>query len=103
MNLPEDLPDLLGATLDHMSIDWRNAIVRVSFLKRPSQVESHSLRVHGVSGVSLTRGAGASRIVREARADTGQGGSAVSLHLQMESGERIVIDGASFGVDPVGG
>jgi hypothetical protein len=103
MDLPRELPELRAATLDQVSFDWRNAIVRVSFLKHPTQLESHSLRVNDVRKVAISRGQGASRIVREVRAEVGEGGAAVSLRLAMESGETILIDGGGFGVDAVGG
>jgi hypothetical protein len=103
MDLPQELPELRAATLDQVSVDWRNAIVRVSFLKRPDQVEGHSLRVHGARNVVIPRGDGASRIVREVRAEAGAGRAGVSMRLFMESGETLVIDGEGFGVDAVGG
>ena len=67
MDLPRELLELRAATLDQVNIDWRNAIVRVTFLKPPTQLESYSLRVHGVRKVSVARGDEASRTVREAR------------------------------------
>jgi hypothetical protein len=103
MDPPKELPELRAATLDQMSVDWRNAIVRVSFLKPPTQLESYSLRVHDVRRVTVTRGAEASRIVREVRVEAGDEGAPVSLCLAMESGETIRIDGGRFGVDAVGG
>jgi hypothetical protein len=103
MDLPKELTELRAATLDQLSLDWRNAIVRVSFIKSPTQLEAYSLRVHGVRKVTVARGERASGTVREARAEAGEGGAGVSLHLTMESGETIVILGADFGVDAVGG
>ncbi len=92
------LEDLTGATLDDVTVDWRNGIVRITFLPTPKTHEACAIRATDFSRVEVPRGgAGASRRVKTA---TRRGDM---IEIAMESGETLRVQSASFAVDVLGG
>jgi len=92
------LEDLAGATLDDVTVDWRNGIVRITFLPSPKHSESFAIRAEEFARVDIPRGGrGASRIVKSAtrKADT--------VEIVMETGETLRIESKSFAIDTLGG
>jgi hypothetical protein len=93
---------LAGATLDHVTVDWRNATARVTFLPSKDSHEAHALRVSELSVLQIARTASASRIVREATR-TSKGAHHVAVSLTMETGEKIEIEAGVIVLEQVGG
>jgi len=91
-----NLDDLAGSTLDDVTVDWRNGIVLISFLASPKTKETAAIRAIDFTRVEVPRG-GASRKVKSARR-TGD-----TIEVQMESGEVLRIQSASFALDLLGG
>ncbi len=78
---------LAGATLDNVTIHWRNGTAMVAFLPSPKMAEGYAIRAEGLRRLDLTRGAKASHQVTKA--------TEVSKHhveLVMESGEKLSIE-----------
>jgi hypothetical protein len=98
-----DLDDLAGATLDQITIDWRNGIVRVTFLASPRMKESCALRLTGVVRVDVTRSAKPSRHVRAVRRVDAPGARPARVEIALESGEHLAFEAASIELDPIGG
>jgi len=90
------LEDLVGATLDDVSVDWRNGIVLVSFLASRAQHSTCAIRATDFSRVDVPR-AGASRLVKGAE----QTGDTVAI--TMASGETLRVTAARFALDDLGG
>ena len=90
------LEDLAGATLDDVTVDWRNGIVLISFLASPKTKETSAIRASDFTRVEVPRG-GASRKVKSAKR-TGD-----TIEIVMESGEVLRVQSASFAVDLLGG
>jgi hypothetical protein len=90
------LEDLAGATLDDVTVDWRNGIVLISFLASPKNKETSAIRAIDFTRVEVPRG-GASRKVKSAK----RNGDVVEI--VMESGEVLRVQSASFAVDLLGG
>lgn len=97
---PRAYDELRGATLDRLSIDWRNGIALVSFLPARADAESHLLRATAVVRVEVARGASAARTVRAVRTFEGP---PPRVEITVESGETIVIEAGAVAVDPSGG
>ncbi len=92
------LEDLTGATLDDVNVDWRNGIVRITFLPAPERHEACAIRATDFSRVEVPRGgAGTSRRVKGA---TRKGDV---IEIAMESGETLRVQSRSFAVDLLGG
>ena len=91
-----DLADLAGATLDDVTVDWRNGIVLISFLASPKNKETSAIRAIDFTRVEVPRGA-ASRKVKTAS----RKGDVVEI--LMESGEVLRVQSASFSFDLLGG
>ena len=94
--MDEHLADLAGATLDDVTVDWRNGIVLVSFLASPKTKETSAIRAIDFTRVEIPRAA-ASRKVKTAS----RKGDAVEI--VMESGEVLRVQSASFSFDLLGG
>ncbi len=91
------LEDLAGTTLDDVTVDWRNGIVRITFLAG-KQTEASAIRANDFTRVDIPRGGvGASRIVKTAsrKGDT--------IEIVMDTGETLRIESKSFAVDVLGG
>jgi hypothetical protein len=97
------LADLSGATLDHVTVDWRNGIVLVTFLASPRMREQYALRFTGILRIEIPRGPSASRVVREVRRLDAPGDAPARLEIALESGEQLRFDAASIAIDPMGG
>jgi hypothetical protein len=93
--------DLHGATLDHVTIDWRNATARITFLPTKGSHEAHALRVSELSRLHVDRTKDASRVVRDATRT--EVGGRVSVSLAMESGEVVQIDAGVVTLEAMGG
>jgi hypothetical protein len=92
------LDHLVGATLDDVTVDWRNGIVRITFLPAAKDGEARAIRATDFSRVDIPRGgAGTSRRVKSARRD------ARLLEITMESGESLHVEADTFAVDLLGG
>jgi hypothetical protein len=91
-----NLEDLAGATLDDVTIDWRNGIVLISFLASPKTKETSAIRAIDFTRVEVPRG-GASRKVKNV-SRTGD-----VVEVAMESGEVLRVQSASFSFDLLGG
>ncbi len=91
------LETLVGATLDDVTVDWRNGIVLVTFLAANAKHPASALRATEFSRVEIPRGgAGASRRVRSAE----QAGDTIAI--VMDSGETLRLTAARFAVDELG-
>jgi hypothetical protein len=90
------LEELAGATLDDVTVDWRNGIVLISFLRAGKLGQTCAVRAADFTHVEIPRG-GASRRVRSAarRGD--------ALEIVMESGETLRVQSGSFALDALGG
>jgi hypothetical protein len=91
------LEDLAGATLDDVTVDWRNGIVRITFL--PSdKLAAAAIRATDFTRVDVPRGGpGAARRVKAARR------SGATVEIVMETGETLRIESESFALDVLGG
>jgi len=98
-----NLEDLIGATLDEITIDWRNGIALATFLASPKMKESCALRLTGLVRVDVTRTPRASRLVREVRRADVPGIAPARVEIALESGERLALEAASIELDPIGG
>jgi hypothetical protein len=98
-----NLEDLTGATLDEITIDWRNGIARVAFLASPRMMESWALRLTGLVRVDVTRTPRASRFVRDVRRADAPGIAPARVEIALESGERLALEASSIEIDPIGG
>lgn len=88
------LEDLAGATLDDVTVDWRNGIVRITFLAPVGHRPAAAVRATEFSRVEVPRGGvGASRRVKAASQD----GNTISI--EMESGETLRVTAERFAVD----
>ena len=90
----DDFQRLAGATLDQVQVDWRNAIVRISFLATPQPC---AVRAMDFRSVVVPRSTGAA--ARVASATTRDG----ALEIALESGERLRVEAASFAFDALSG
>lgn len=91
------LETLAGATLDDVTVDWRNGIVLVTFLAAHAQHPASALRATDFSRLEVPRGGkGASRRVRSAE----QSGDTISI--VMETGETLRVTAGRFAVDELG-
>jgi hypothetical protein len=90
------LADLEGSTLDDVTVDWRNGIVRITFLASPKLGETCAIRATDFTRVDIPRG-GASRLVKSATR------SGRSTEIVMESGETLRVESESFAIDVLGG
>ncbi len=81
------LDHLAGATLDNVTVHWRNGTAMVAFLASAKMAEGYTIRAEGLRRLDVTRGAQASHRVTKA--------TEVSKHhleLVMESGEKLSIE-----------
>jgi hypothetical protein len=103
MEIP-GLDDLRGATFDDLTVDWRNGIVLLGFLPSTTRTGCRALRATSVTRVALSRGSGASAIVKDVRcSDTDGSTTGASLELTMDSGEVVRVEAASFAVSVTAG
>jgi hypothetical protein len=93
--------NLAGATLDHVTIDWRNATARVTFLPTRGSHEAHALRVSELTRLHVDRAPHASRVVREVTRT--EVGGRVSVSIAMESTEVVQIDAGVVVLESIGG
>ena len=92
------LDQLTGATLDDVTVDWRNGIVRITFLALPSLGEACAIRATDFSRVDIPRGGpGAARRVKSASRDGRR------TEIVMETGETLRVESESFAIDVLGG
>ncbi len=93
------LEDIVGATLDDVTVDWRNGIVRITFLDSPKLAQSCAIRAIDFTRVEIGRGGlkGARRLVKSATR-TGD-----AIEIVMESDEKLRVQSASFAIDALGG
>ena len=94
--MDEQLADLAGATLDDVTVDWRNGIVLISFLPSPKERSPSVVRATDFSRVEVPR-AGASRRVKSVAQDGD------TIAVLMESGETLRVTAARFALDHHGG
>jgi hypothetical protein len=95
------LEALAGATLDHVTVDWRNGTARLTFLPGKNSHEPHAIRVSELHRLHVDRTKHASPIVKEAtRAGSGHH---AKVSLTMESGEALVIEAGAIVLEPAGG
>ena len=88
------LADLVGTALDDVTVDWRNGIVRITFLAAKGG-EAHALRATDFSRVDVPRGK--SRLVKSAtRKDK-------RTEIVMDGGETLRVDSDTIAVDALGG
>jgi hypothetical protein len=92
----ENLQDLAGATLDDVTVDWRNGIVLISFLASPKNKETSAIRAIDFTRVEVPRGAGSRKVKSAARKGD-------VVEVAMESGEVLRVQSASFSFDLLGG
>ena len=81
------LDHLAGATLDNVTVQWRNGTAIVAFLPSAKMSEGYAIRIEGLRRLDVTRGAKASHQVTKA--------TEVSKHhveLLMEGGEKLTIE-----------
>lgn len=95
--MDESLADLAGATLDDVTVDWRNGIVLISFLASPKTKETSAIRAIDFTRVEVPRVTASSRKVKSAA----RKGDVVEI--VMESGEVLRVQSASFSFDLLGG
>ena len=92
------LEDLAGATLDDVTVDWRNGIVRITFLPSPKIPVASAIRATDFTRVDVPRGGpGAARRVKSAARE------GLTTKIVMETGETLRVDSASFAIDVLGG
>ncbi len=88
------LADIVGAALDDVTVDWRNGIVRITFLAAKGG-EAHALRATDFTRVDIPRGK--SRLVKSAtRKDK-------TTEIVMDGGETLRIDSDAIAIDALGG
>lgn len=92
------LEDLAGATLDTVTVDWRNGIVLIGFLSVGKREESCAIRAADFSRVEVPRSSGAAARHVKSAARAGD-----TLVIVMESGESLRVQSASFAIDTLGG
>ena len=90
------LGELPGAILDQVAVDWRNGIVRITFLSTPKRPHACAVRALDFTSVAVPRD-GASHRVKSA---TSEGDL---LEIAMESGETLRVRAASFAFDELSG
>ena len=96
--MDDKLEDLKGATLDDVTVDWRNGIVRITFLPFGKHTEARAIRANDFSRVEVPRaGVGASRLVKSAAR------KGTTTEIVMESGEVLRLDSPSIAIDLLGG
>lgn len=81
------LDHLAGATLDNVTVHWRNGTALVAFLPSAHMIEGYAIRAEGLRRLEITRGALSSRVVKAVRD--------VSKHhmdVEMDNGEKLVIE-----------
>jgi hypothetical protein len=78
---------LAGATLDNVTVHWRNGVALVSFLPSEKMSEGYALRAEGLRRLDLTRGAKASHKVTSASHVTKQ-----HVEISFESGEKLNLE-----------
>ena len=78
---------LAGATLDNITIQWRNGIALVAFLPSPKMIEGYALRAEGLRRLDVTRGATSSHVVKSAVHVTKH-----HVEVLFEGGEKITIE-----------
>jgi hypothetical protein len=88
--------DLEGATLDDVTVDWRNGIVLISFLASPKTKETSAIRAIDFTRVEVPRGGGS----RQVKSASHKGNV---VEVVMESGEVLRVQSASFSFDLLGG
>jgi hypothetical protein len=94
---------LRGATLDRVSVNWRDGVALVSFFPSPQSPEKMhmcTLRAEGVTRLEVVMGPTGSRVVREVVQVAGKGGAPGRVDVTTEDGETVRLDGASFHIDP---
>ena len=92
------LEDLVGATLDDVTVDWRNGIVRITFLPSSKMTAATAIRATDFTRVEVPRGgAGAARRVRSATR------TGAVTEITMETGEVLRVESTAFALDVLGG
>jgi hypothetical protein len=92
------IADLEGATLDDVTVDWRNGIALISFLPPPKVGQACVIRATDFTRVEVPRGGvGASRVVKAASHD-----GRVTV-ITMDSGETLRVESDAFALDVHGG
>ncbi len=92
------LEDFKGATLDDVTVDWRNGIVRITFLPSKGHTEARAIRASDFSRVDVPRGgAGVSRVVKSATRN------GTTTEIVMESGETLRLESPAIAIDLLGG
>lgn len=81
------LDHLAGATLDIVTVHWRNGTALVGFLPSAKMDEGYAIRAEGLRRLDISRGALAARLVKSA--------THVSKHhmeVVMDNGEKLTIE-----------
>jgi hypothetical protein len=81
------LDQLAGATLDNVTVHWRNGTALVGFLPSAKMDEGYTIRVEGLRRLDITRGPMAARLVKSATHV-----SKNHMELVMEKGEKLTIE-----------
>ena len=92
------LEELRGATLDEITVDWRNGIALVEFLPSATRKECRTLRASGLSHVELSRRHAASSLVEEVRRADRQPEGPPSVEITTQGGDTVRVEAASFAV-----
>jgi hypothetical protein len=95
-----DMKHLAGAILDRVSVNWRNSIAHITFLRPPAMRESHALRVTGLAHLEIAEKGETPRLVREVRLSEG---GLVRVEIVMEGGESLRLEAREIALDPIGG
>jgi len=91
-----NLEDLTGATLDDVTVDWRNGIVLISFLASPKTKETSAIRAIDFTRVEVPRSGGSRKVKTAAKKGD-------VVEIVMESGEVLRVQSASLSFDLLGG
>jgi hypothetical protein len=94
---------LRGATLDRVSVNWRDGVALVSFFPSPTSAETMhmcTLRAEGVTRLDVARGASGSRVVRAVAHVPGKAGAHGRVEVTTEDGESVRVEAATFHIDP---
>jgi hypothetical protein len=94
-------PELHGAVLDRVTVDWRNSQARIDFLPSASLAVAAWIRAHEVTRVEMPmkhpRGDNKHvQAVRRAEMDR-------RLEIEMQSGDVIVIEAGRFAFERADG
>jgi len=94
---------LRGATLDRVSVNWRDGVALVSFFPSPTSPEKMhmcTLRAEGVTRVEVVRGASGSRVISGVVHVASKTDAPGLVDVTTEDGETVQVHAMSFHIDP---